>query len=209
MAAINDTFEIALVHTGPGGQIVIVTHHFRMMSGVPVPPVGQSLIDNWQALQATWLAVLGPNFTLQRIRARHVCGSIPLDATVEEAVNLLGTRGTAGAGVGAWLAAVCRERTQLAGRSRRGRFFIPVSGESDFTVDQLDAVFTTPAQAYVTALAARFLSGGASAADWRLVVHSRVLAQPGVQCQNSSTLIDNLALQSALTTQRSRRPRPA
>lgn len=208
MVATNDTAELALVGSKLG-QTVIVTHHFRMTE-VGTGRTLQDLIDKWQAAaQTQWLAALRGDYTLDKIRARHVCGSLPLDATTEEAVGSAGTAAVGGDQVAPWISALVRARTALAGRERRGRFFIPLSDEADFSKDDLQSSAITRLQAYVTALQGAFLPGGTQVGFWQMAVHSRKLASiPGTQCQNSSTVVTSLALQTKLTTQRSRRQRP-
>lgn len=210
MASVNDTFQLELIGA-QGGQTVIITHHFRLLA-IPVGILaGQALIDSWQTLTTTYLAQFKPNYSLTRLRARHICGTIPLDATAEESVSGAGTRALPGSGLVCppWFAGVVRERTGLSGRTRRGRWFYPLQEEGDFAQELIDPVVVTAVQAYATALFGRFGAGGSDASNWRLAVHSRKLATPGTQCQNSSTLVEALAVQSALTTQKSRRQRPA
>lgn len=209
MVALNDTAELAVIGSRLGQQ-VIVTHHFRHITG-PGPQTLQNLIDSWQAVaQVPWLAYQRPDYTLVKLRARHVCGSLPLDATTEETVNLAGTSNVSANPLAPWLAVVVRARTAAAGRSRRGRFFVPLTAEEDVAGEAIVAGTQTLIQAYVTALQNAFIGVGATNTDWALVVHSRKLAGiPGTQCQNSSTIVTSLALQTALTSQRSRRTRPA
>lgn len=210
MVATNDTVELALVGT-KAGQTILVTHHFRITQN-PVSSAGlQDLIDTWQAAcQSAWLALNTTTYTFQSIRARHVCGSVPLEATAEETVNSAGTFIGSGDLLPPWFALIARERTASAGRSRRGRFFLPLSQEGDVLGDGLASGAETKFQAYLTALGGAFLAGGSAESKYRLVVHSRKLASvPGTQCQNSSTLVTQLVLRPVLTTQRSRRQRPA
>lgn len=209
MVSTNDTAELALVGTR-GGQTVICTHHFRMTE-VGTGRTLQDLIDKWQAAaQAAWLAILTSDYTLQKVRARHVCGSVPLDATVEETVNAAGSRGAATAATPPWFALVIRERTASAGRERRGRFYVPVCDEADFAGDTIQAGILANYTAYAAALTGAFLPGGSQIGTWQMVVHSRKLAAvPGTQCQASSTVVTSLPVQAVLTTQRSRRQRPA
>lgn len=208
MVATNETAELALVGTREG-QTVIVTHHFRMIAIAADKPL-QELIDGWQAgCQAAWLAIPNNSYTLTKIRARHVCGSLPLDATVEELVGSTGTNGDTTLLTPPWFAGIIRERTASAGRSYRGRIYIPVTSEAQFDKDTLSATLITNMQTYATAMQNTFVGAGATNADWALVVHSKKLASvPGTQCQQSSTLVTSLAVQSVLTTQRSRRARP-
>lgn len=208
MVATNETAELAIVGERMG-QVIIVTHHFRNIA-VGVEKSLQNLIDAWQATsQATWLAALTTDYTLTKVRARHICGGLPLDATVEETVNSAGTRADASERLAPWFAVVVRERTASAGRSYRGRFYFPLCAENDFAGATITAAHQITMQAYVTTLTNGYIGVGATNPDWALVVHSKKLASvPGTQCNVSSTLVDTLSLQTTLTTQRSRRARP-
>lgn len=205
----NSTAVLAIVGTKLS-QTIIVTHHFRNIH-IGTSHTLQELIDDWQAAcQTQWLAIFQSDYTLTKLVARHVCGTLPLDATVEEAVGSAGTRGAPVNTLAPWFAGVVRERTASAGRSHRGRFFVPVPDEMDVTEDVLAGTHVTRVQTYCTALQGLAVDPGASSIKWRLVVHSKKLASvPGTQCQNSSTLVTSLAVQNVLTTQRSRRTRPA
>lgn len=210
MVATNETAELQIVGTRES-QIVIVTHHFRNIH-VATEHSLQELIDEWQTTcQTPFLAIPNNSYTLTKLVARHVCGSLPLDATVEELVGSTGTNGDTTLLTPPWFAGVVRMRTASAGRSRRGRFFVPVTSEAQFDKDTLSATLVTNITTYCTALKNLFVAdGSAPSVAWRLVVHSRKLAAvPGTQCQDSSTLITTIAPQSVLTTQRSRRARPA
>lgn len=208
MVATLDTAELVLVGSKLA-QDILVTHHFRNVEALTTHTL-QQLIDDWQAAaQASWLAIHQSDYTLTKVVARHVCGSLPLDATVEEAVGSAGTRGAPAATLAPWMATVVRCRTASAGRSRRGRFYVPVPDEGDVDRDTVHPTHIARIQTYCTNLAGAFIDPGATSLRWRLVVHSRKLAAvPGAQCQNASTLVTSLAPQSALTTQRSRRQRP-
>lgn len=209
MVATNETAQLELVGLRQS-QIVIVTHHFRNTQ-VATPHTLQELIDEWQTTcQTPFLGALRGDYTLTKLVARHVCGSLPLDATQEEAVGSPGTLAGGSAPTPPWFALVVRTRTAAAGRSRRGRFFFPICDEADFTLDTVTGSTVAKVQDYATALHNLFIAGGSVSAAWRLVVHSKKLASvPGTQCQDSSTIVTSLAVQNVLTTQRSRRSRPA
>lgn len=205
--AINDTIELAVIGV-VSGQDHIHTLHFRDMAGAATPE--QSIIDDWQAncrdaYRALFFTAIPAAVSY---RARQVCGSTPLRAPVEEAeapANSTGTRSASGEQLPPWLAKVVTERTALAGRSRRGRFYIGGLHEGDINGDAFVTTYNTAVQTYMTTLG-RYLPGGASASVFTLVVHSRLLAAvPGTQCQDSSTPVTSLENRVRIATQKSRR----
>lgn len=205
----NDTMELGVFGT-LFGQQYLHTIHFRQK---PTSGLGagneQQLIDAWQAAaQTAWLALHHNTYTLDRIQAKQVCGAQPLRQAGEEGVGLTGTRTLTGESLAPWLSITVTEYSDLAGRSRRGRFFISGMGEVDIVGDVFISTYRTIVEAYNTALMNAFGPTGANN-DFRLVVHSRKLAVPGVQCQDSSRPVDRLVLRNRLTTQRSRRARLA
>lgn len=208
--AANETYELAMLGTYHGQQIV-TTHHFReTVPWVPPPSAEQSLIDKWQAaLQTAWLNCFPGTYSLLTLRARKVCGTLPLPEAVEEGVNAAGSR-SGGASVEwpAWMALLVTEKTGVAGRSYRGRYYVP--GVTDADVD--GDVFTTTAftlwalvGTYNAALLSAFGPTG-SDGTFRLVVHSRKLAAvPGAQCQQSSTPVTALVRSIRPATMKSRK----
>jgi hypothetical protein len=207
--ALNDTYFF----TAQGsllGRSYVHTLHFREVVLSVAPNPAQQLIDDWQSgCQAAWLSLHPTWYTLIRLTAQRVCGALPLPARVEEAVGLVGTRGgTGGEGLAPWLSIAVNEATGLAGHSRHGRFFVSGGTENDINGEVLSTGGTSwlgLTQAYCTAVSTKFGPIAASP-DWRLVVHSRKLADvPGTQCQDSSTPVTSLSPTARLTTQRSRR----
>ena len=208
--AINDTYELAIRGTYHG-QTIINTHHFREYAPWVGPPgPEQTLIDNWQTtLQTAWLNMFNGNYVLSMLTAKKVCGSLPLPIGVEESVGLPGNRiGPAGSQLPAWVALVVNERTSLRGRSYRGRFFIAGVQDEDVTGDDF---VTTAGQLYALAgtynTALLGLAGpSGSSPTWRLVVHSRKLAEtPGIQCQQCSTEVTQLNRSLQPATMKSRK----
>lgn len=206
--AINDTSLLAAIGSAQGEQMVHTLHFRHLAPPAPGELMEQTLIDQWQAAaQSQFLAQFGNSFTLDRILARQVCGTVPLRATVEETVGLTGSKGHSGAITAPWLAGLVRERTALTGRTRQGRYFIWVDDEANINGKTISTAFQTTMQTYANALLTAFGPSGTNT-NFRLVVHSRKLAAtPGTQCQDSSTLVTNLAASNVLTTNRSRRSR--
>lgn len=208
--AVNETYELAIVGTYHGQQI-ITTHHFREIAPVAGPPdPEQQLLDDWQTtLQTAWRNIVFTTYTLVTLKVQKVCGTAPLPIGVEEGVGLAGTRGIAGINeLPAWMALVVNERTAVRGRSYRGRYFVPCVADEDITGDNF---VTTAGQMYALVgtyndgLMTRYGPSGTSA-NWRLVVHSRKLAAViGTQCQQSSTLVTQLVRTLAPATMKSRK----
>lgn len=213
--AINDTTELAVVGK-VGGQDHVHTLHFRYAE---VGSTEQNLIDRWQAgcmpsYKALFRTYDNP---VNEIRARQVCGAVPLRAPVIEAEALpAGTRAAPSSGAEAapsWLAMMVRERGSLAGRSRQGRFYVGGLVEYDFIGNDLatggapDPLYVLML-AYVNALTAIFITAGGNPEGHQLVVHSRTLADliPPLQCQESSTVVSGLQRTIPVSSQRSRRP---
>jgi hypothetical protein len=204
--AINDTTQLA-VRGIVAGQDHVHTLHFRHMA---LPPDSeQALIDEWQAgcrtaYRAAFITFDSPVITLT---ARQVCGTVPLRAPVEETEavgNQPGTRTPSGDRLAPWLASVTSERTALAGRSRRGRYYLGGLIEADIVMADLQSAYLTLVQAYATALLTVFGPAGTSA-NFKLAVHSSKLAAQGLQCQDSSTLVNGLIVRSPLATMKSRK----
>ena len=187
----------------------IHTLHFRL----GVAATEQGLIDAWQAgARAQYRAMFqSTDSPCQTYRAAQVCGSLPLRAPTEEtevAPNIVGTQGFASDSSPTWLARVVSERTALAGRSRRGRFYIGGLYESQHSGNNLTAGDLALVQAYIDALMAAFVTGVTPGADaYALVVHSPTLAAvPATNCQDSSTPVTGMIARSRVGSMKSRKP---
>jgi len=206
--AINDTYFLTVQGTLQGRNYVH-TLHFREQTLQVGNSPSQALIDAWQsACQSAWLGIHTNQYSMNRITAQKICGSLPLPSRVEEGASVTGTRSATGDQLPVWLSVCVNEATGLAGRSRHGRFFISGGYETDVNQETLvpgAGSWINAINAYVAALATFSITGGA-ALDWRLVVHSRKLAeQPGTQCNVSSEPVTALGVVGRLTSQRSRR----
>lgn len=207
--AINDTTRL-IVRGRTEGQTHLHTLSFRQVS-LPAGVPEQDLIDDWRANLLTPYRAVWPSFNtlaVLTVSAQHICGTIPLRATIEAAepgATQPGTRTTSTEALAPWLSTRTRLLTAFSGRERRGQFFIGCLVEADVIVATLQASVMTPLAAYAAALIARYGPSGTST-NWRLVVHSRKLASvPGTACQDSSTLVTSALATNVLTSQRSRR----
>lgn len=203
--ALNETY-ILVVRGTVLGTMHIHTLHFREGASA----LGEAgLLTAWQAAPMTAYrgCFYANSFPTQSLKVQKICGTVPLPAAVEvipTTPNQAGSRTTAGDGMPSYVAACVSEKTALAGRTRQGRFFLGGLFELDNAYNGLAAGYITVVQAYIDALKAAFVTPAGP--DFRLVVHSRTLASnPALQCQESSTPVTNLVLNTAPTTMRSRK----
>lgn len=204
--AANDTVQLT-VQGVVKNQMHLHTLHFRLTDATYTDG---GLIDAWQAGCRTAYRALFVTFDqpVQLLTARQVCGTQPLRAAAQEVEvtgSILGTRTLTGQGCAPWLASLVSVRTALAGKSRRGRFFLGGLLEDDLDGALLGTTYLNLLQTYLNALATTFIGTAASASGAILVIHSPKLAQPGVQCQDSSTPVTGLLKRDQLTTMKSRR----
>jgi hypothetical protein len=209
--AVNDTIELA-VQGVVGGQQHVHTLHFRYQE---VSGTESGLIAAWKAAcLASYRAMFSTLDTpATLIRAAQVCGTLPLRAPSEDASGpAAGTRAITADPLPTWVAQVVSERTALAGRSHRGRFFmgglyeVDSSGTDGNTVPvgNQRAILI---QTYLDALLGAFQLTSGTNTTYKLVVHSRTLAAIiGTQCQNSSTPVTGLIRRDLLGSMRSRKP---
>lgn len=205
--ALNDTVQLAVIGKASSQQH-IHTLHFRLIDPTGVN-TEQALIDDWQgSVRGAYRQLFQTGDTpCELYRASHVCGAVPLRAPVEEAEvapNIVGAHGAGGDRAPSWLAGVISWRTQFAGRSRRGRNFFGGLWEVQMAGNELTDGYYGDLVAYKDALLARY-GPEATSLVARLVVHSHKLAQPGVECQNSSTLITSGIVRREVCSMRSRR----
>lgn len=205
---VNDTVELAVKGT-VFGQQHIHTLHFRCIE----PLASQDdLLDEYV------LSCLGPYrgiFTAasnpaEILSVRHVCGGIPLEATVERVpAAVVGTRVVSGDAAPSFIAQLVNERTNLAGKTRQGRFFIGGMMEADMAGNNIASganTHFTVVTTYLDALRAAYITPATPPNGFKLVVHSRKLASvPGTECQASSTYVADFRRSMIITTQRSRK----
>jgi hypothetical protein len=207
--AINDTVRLA-VKGQVGGQDHVHTLHFRHLS---VDATEQSLIDAWQtSCRGAYRDMFRDDDSpVQLYSVAHVCGTIPLRASTEEsevAGSIVGTDGVAANALGdkmaPWLALVLSLRTASAGKSRRGRSYIGGLSEARVQGDLILSGQIGRADTYKNSLLTTFGPAGTNLAH-KLVIHSRKLSGPLVQCQNSSTPVVGIVTRSDLKRMTSRK----
>lgn len=195
------------------GETHVHTLHFEYLTGTASEA---GLAANWNAEVGTnWRAIFGadetPNLTVE---ARQVCGVGVLRApSVEVPLNQAGTRAFPGGEFApSWLAMCVSEKTALAGKRYRGRFYVGGVWEAD--IDRNDFVTTAPpanthrnnVQAYVTDLIATYGPAGTNA-DYRLFVYSRRLSQlqPASACNTRGARVTAMTLRPDICSMQSRR----
>ena len=200
------------------GQNVIVTHHFRYLTGAASET---DLINDWiAACKIDWLQIFSAAYTLVQIEALQVWPG-PLDNQRGPTIVNQGNTGTGGAvytgeRLASWLAEDIRVFTTGRGRSRHGRFFLWVPTEDCVSGNNLVGTYNTFRSSYLGKLFTNFLSGGSNP-DYRMGVYSRKFAYvPNTHppAFNPSATISQVFREAAsfspagvLTTQRSRRPK--
>ena len=204
--AVGDTYQLSIRGTYLG-QAYIHTLHFRQTNTDLDPNVESGLIGDWNTFARTdWLAIHPPDYQLVDAEAKRVCGTLPLPAPVVLTEGFAGTRSPGTNQLLApWLTMVTVERTGLAGRSRRGRYFASGAHEGDVT----GAAFVTgPGSfhnaviAYNSVLSARYFGSS----GMRLVVHSpTLLGAPGGTCTGARTDVTQLFASTLLGTNKSRK----
>jgi hypothetical protein len=206
---INDTLRLQVI-----GRVHNQDHvhdlHFRVISNIATPE--QGLIDAWQAgCRTQYRAIFyTQDSPCVRYSAQHICGSGALRATVEEtelAGSILGTRADLADPMDApaWLAEIVSVRTALAGRSRRGRFYLGGLDRDDIAAEVLGGARQALTATYVGTLMNVFGPVGTNG-DFTWVVHSRKLATPGTACTVSSAPVTGTILRANIGSQRSRYP---
>lgn len=203
--AINDTLEL-MVRGTVNDTMHIHTLHFRSQG---VGDAGGALAASWQTSAMTAYRACFPSgqSPVQLIRAKVICGALPLPAPVEvvpAGPSQLGTTTETGDLMPAFMASVTAVKGTLQGRTHSGRFFLGGLLETDNARNTLTAGYLARVQAYIDALKAAYVTG--TPPLFQLVVHSRKTALiPGTDCLVSSSPVSNLVVSVRPTTMRSRK----
>lgn len=207
--AVNDTYFFTAQGLWQGRNIVHTLHFRQGDASVTLDPA-QELINAWQASsQSAWLAIHPSTYTLVRLTAQRICGSLPLPSRIEEGVGAPGTRVISTDALTPWHAICVNMASGRAGHRWHGRFFVSGGSEGDVSGENFTAGGTAwlgTVSAYVATLTTAFV-GDPLTKDWCLVVHSRKHAKenPGLNCQDTSSPVTALSVVTRLTTQRGRR----
>jgi len=165
--AIGDAFTVAVKGVQGSKPWANVLHFKRLTAG----PGDFGLMDNVRlAYNTHWLPVCGPTLELQSVVATRLV--IPLGEQYSASYTDFGT----GSGpIGPVQAALCTTlRTTLAGRSHRGRVFLPGLQGQAVSTGVINSTTVTAANALWADLLAEFGPTG-SDANWQWIVFSRRL----------------------------------
>jgi len=123
------------------------------------------------------LPAVTSDWTLQGVDGRFIynggvgaVGTDPVDGTLVDGPQ----PGEAGACSVSFASALVAIRTGQAGRSGRGKMFLPPPGEANTTNSAMDSTSVTAFQAFITCMVQKFI-GGSATEDWRLGVLSQKL----------------------------------
>lgn len=167
--AIDNLLSLAATSTLFGNQVVNVWGFKQISEAAGFN--GQLLIDDWQAgCQVQYLATITGSVTLNRLSARAV---YPDSHELAEETLVSSNVGTSAGAAGAnQLAGIITWRTALAGRSYRGRSYLPGMNTSWVVNGLWNASAQAVMNAYVSAMILRFGPSGTSL-NFRLVTISR------------------------------------
>lgn len=165
--ALNDVWRLSLLGSHTGTEIAVVTMHVKLISGVgtfagAAAYIKTNLVDLVATLQANtfrWDKINGllvnttPKQSGEYATGFPVTGSLAADETAHQT------------------AIVVTHNTQYAGRSYRGRHYLPGFSETSNTSGLWIAATTNTLQTYYDDLVAALGLGGANA-DYQWVVWS-------------------------------------
>ena len=168
--ATGEVYRASVVGSHLGTEVAVVTWHFRMLSEAnPTNTIGLYLKTYWVDLIKTKQS---NTFRWDSIDLLLVNASPPKSDQYITAFPILGTDVTAE--VGHQLSVVVTHKTQYAGRSYRGRHYIPAIGGDQWTAGLLSTTCRNAVQTYYDDIVAAVGSGGANT-DIRWVVWSQKL----------------------------------
>lgn len=168
--AVGEVYRASVVGSHSGTEQAIVTWHFRMLTGAdPTGTIGLYLKTYWCDLVKTKQSTL---FRWDQINFLRVNASPPISSTYSTAFPIAGT--SSGAEWAHQVAVVVTHRTQYAGRSYRGRHYLPAIDPTLFAAGLLGVATKNALQTYYDDIVAAVGSGGANT-DIRWVVWSQKL----------------------------------
>src|SRR5688572_18590306 len=127
--AIGDTyrFSVQMEHV-TGRDDAVNVMHFRQKTANIYPNGMEDLVRAWIGQgQGNYLGVICPSYELVKYAVKQVTGGT---GEYEMAMGLAGTYGIAGDQLPSTVAALISWRTGFAGRSKRGRTFLPPTAET-------------------------------------------------------------------------------
>lgn len=170
--ALNDVWRLSCVGSHSGTELAIITLHFKDLGTtgtidglcsdiktlfLNVLKTSQATTFRWDQINALTVNTIPP-------RAFTYTTGMPLTGTIanEEPAHQV--------------AAVVTHRTAYAGRSYRGRNYIPGLPESAWSASLLDAAYLANLETYYQALMTAYHEGGGDG-EWSWVVWSEKLSQ--------------------------------
>lgn len=168
--ATGEVYRASCVGSHLGTELGVMTWHFRMLSEAnPTNTIGLYLKTYWLDLIKTKQTT---GFRWDSIDLLRVNASPPISDQYITAFPIVGTGGAAE--TAHQVAVVVTHKTQYAGRSYRGRHYIPGILGTSITLGLLDTTVRNAIQTYYDDIVAAVGSGGANT-DIRWVVWSQKL----------------------------------
>lgn len=168
--ATNDVWRLSCVGSHAGTEIAVITLHIKMLSAngtfdgaaAYIKTNLLSLVKTYQSDTFRWDKIVGLTAnTTPKVSGEYTTGfPVAGSAINEEPAHQV--------------AVVVAEKTQYAGRSYRGRHFLPAMSESAWTAGLLDTTVKNALQTYYDDLVAALGLGGSNA-DYQWVVWSEKL----------------------------------
>lgn len=192
--AVGDVFRLSVVGASVDGRTQIVnTFHYRQDDALIFSEPGPDLVQAWlDDVDSDYRALISNIFSFNFFRVQGITS--PLYVYEQTTASRLGT--LTGEALPLTCAAVITWRTGLAGRSRRGRTYVPPANESA----QNGSILTTSYIALMDAFAdsAKAIPLTIAHSGYTMMVYSSVLGQ-------SNAVTSHLS-RNILGTQRRRRP---
>lgn len=191
--AIGDIYRVSIVGDYGAGLLAVYTLHFKMLSGIAsVTSLAAALknnpIENWKQYQVS-------TFNTRSINFNSVNVTPPVSVTYTTGFPVAGTgSGNAIPFTNAFLISI---RTGYAGRSYRGRIYIPGHLEIQSDGSTVHSDIITAANTYWGAVVTTYGASGTDG-DWQWVVYSHKLSQ--------SFPVVSILPRNVWATQRRRRP---
>lgn len=168
--AIGEVYRASVVGSHTGTELAVVTWHFRMLSTAnPFTTIGLYLKTYWCDLVKTRMAA---SFRFDSIQFLRVNASPPISDQYVTGFPIVGTG--SGDELPHQVAIVVKHKTAYAGRSYRGRHYIPAITESYVSAGLLLAADRNALQTYYDDIVAAVGASGANT-DIQWVVWSQKL----------------------------------
>ena len=147
--------------------------HFRQGSGTIFDTPGEDLVEAFiDQIQPTYVAIVSSAYDLVRYAVRQVTGGLEV---YEQGTLVDCTRGTDETQLPAQSTCVISWRSGLAGRSRRGRTYLPPTAEGDIVSGVFDTAYLDGVEAMAGDIIAMAQSGGVSYGNWEFGIWSETL----------------------------------